>query len=654
MQIQSISSEIIIVSFKTDTENLFIGDFIKVTNTQGIGVISQVAKIENSKSNPSVNIAYSKIIFSINQNSTWIGWQGNVPSKDNKVEKVSTNEIKTNLELTSGGINLGQISANSLNLEVNIDKFNCITSVYYDDYTKISSLMTNLITQIAANDKKIIIFDSTDIYQNLEAKTLKAGYDFSLPLTLTCIQSIAAEILPNLGQKLQPVIKNLFLNIESIVNNTKSGFISFQSFKNAILSRIEKIQSDETSFIKNKLSMIEKLNIFANSAQDINILNYVIQNNNFLRIDLSSLKPEWAQSAIDFITTQNFRDAFVFYDNQTNLITQKMLNKIYLKSVNSKTKSFISINYNEPLAQEALGISKNFILTKPRTQLELFNSFKALLNRLNPNECLVYGIATKNCPLIVADSAVSAFSPVTLSVTQEESPALVFEAFPFVEQMQESIAQQEIEPEKEEEPQPIFNFDVAEPQETKVEEPVFEPVEEPVVSQPSAFAEEPEEENIEFEKFSEAQEEIIEYNENDDFSFDSIDFSEVEEEFEEFSTQEVADTPQYQFDQEEDIDDLEDDDELVSFTEIAQDYVPENAINEEYQQSNDIPIYSAYSNPVETSTVFADGDKVYHSKYGNGVIKKVIDYGNKKLCSIQFDDVGRRLLDPELTTLEKR
>ena len=50
---------------------------------------------------------------------------------------------------------------------------------------------------------------------------------------------------------------------------------------------------------------------------------------------------------------------------------------------------------------------------------------------------------------------------------------------------------------------------------------------------------------------------------------------------------------------------------------------------------------------------FVAGDKVSHPRYGNGVVEKIIKYGNKTLCSITFENVGRRLLDPSVSDFEK-
>lgn len=68
-----------------------------------------------------------------------------------------------------------------------------------------------------------------------------------------------------------------------------------------------------------------------------------------------------------------------------------------------------------------------------------------------------------------------------------------------------------------------------------------------------------------------------------------------------------------------------------------------------------VPVYDAdipqedmvMSDPIE------QGDMVVHAKYGNGTVEKMIKYGTKTLFSINFDNVGRRLLDPTLTEIKK-
>ncbi len=68
-----------------------------------------------------------------------------------------------------------------------------------------------------------------------------------------------------------------------------------------------------------------------------------------------------------------------------------------------------------------------------------------------------------------------------------------------------------------------------------------------------------------------------------------------------------------------------------------------------------VPVYSA-DIPDEdrvSAVKFQQGDKVMHDEFGEGVVEKMIAYGDKELCSINFGSVGRRLLNPEITEMRK-
>lgn len=59
----------------------------------------------------------------------------------------------------------------------------------------------------------------------------------------------------------------------------------------------------------------------------------------------------------------------------------------------------------------------------------------------------------------------------------------------------------------------------------------------------------------------------------------------------------------------------------------------------------------------EEDKVFSDalqqGDTIIHEDFGQGVVEKMINYGDKTLVSVNFASVGRRLLNPEITELKK-
>ena len=85
---------------------------------------------------------------------------------------------------------------------------------------------------------------------------------------------------------------------------------------------------------------------------------------------------------------------------------------------------------------------------------------------------------------------------------------------------------------------------------------------------------------------------------------------------------------------------------------IEQKEIPSQMSQRPLPKANELPVYE----PKETNhndLNYSEGMRISHAKYGLGTIEKIIKYGKKTLCSIQFDTLGRRLLDPNITTLEK-
>ena len=68
-----------------------------------------------------------------------------------------------------------------------------------------------------------------------------------------------------------------------------------------------------------------------------------------------------------------------------------------------------------------------------------------------------------------------------------------------------------------------------------------------------------------------------------------------------------------------------------------------------------VPVYSAEipDEDIVESDIVNQGDKVEHSEFGRGIVEKIINYGDRTLCSVNFEQVGRRLLDPKISELKK-
>lgn len=70
------------------------------------------------------------------------------------------------------------------------------------------------------------------------------------------------------------------------------------------------------------------------------------------------------------------------------------------------------------------------------------------------------------------------------------------------------------------------------------------------------------------------------------------------------------------------------------------------------ENGSELPIFKNNSAKKE-KTNFKAGDTVEHDKYGTGEVVKVINYANRSLLQINFKDVGKRLLDPDIANLRE-
>ena len=108
-----------------------------------------------------------------------------------------------------------------------------------------------------------------------------------------------------------------------------------------------------------------------------------------------------------------------------------------------------------------------------------------------------------------------------------------------------------------------------------------------------------------------------------------------------------------------DLSDLQSDelteDDLNLIGDLASDngITPEPELEYNEEQPPVVHIYNAEDIEPQEQQSLEPGDRVSSPKYGEGVVEKMIKYGNKMLCSIEFPNIGRRLLDPAMTEIKK-
>lgn len=601
MIIGAINSEIIKILFETNKENLFLGDIIKVVNNDNAGIVAQVMQIDSSREKPACNIASCKIMFTILPDNKLINWRGNVPSKDNTVSILSDKEILSYTGLDKDKIlSFGELTLyHGERFSIDPEIFENSTLILCDKQHQRTNFTSLLSNELEKNNQKILLFDLRGEYSELkDAKIITAGKDFCLPLDSAGIDILYAKTLQNASPETKAVIEDIFMNVQEYADMSEEGFIPFSSFKQVVEDEYEQSNITELVLLKNKLIKLANEGIFADSLEEITSPYDALQNNNLVIIDLSEISSFWHKEFTGFIVNANinsYNQSFILISEMIDKsVDEDLINKLYVQGIKSGIKPIISISYDSKYTKNLLTFSKNLIFFSPKYETQIFPEYKSLLSKLHETEALIKGQITNQIPLFVQIDEFNQDQDNLLDGnTADESSYL-----DYIEEYNENTQ--------------IDANNSKTDQDGTTEE----------------FAEDDFYNN--YETYSESENEETEDNQE---IFQSYDITED-------LIQQIDDVDALYTNKK------SEEEEIIKEAET------EFKANIPVMPKSDIPVYPA-NEPELKEFDLNEGDTVKHQKYGEGIIKKIIGYGNKKLCSIEFNNVGRRLLDPSLAVIEK-
>lgn len=602
MKIVQINSQEIKISYSPVQEKVFMGDILKITDDRA-SLVAQIHEITSQAENISLNTASLKILFSLQQNK-WVNWAGEIPSVNAVVEKVTKEEIleQFNVLNAENPVNIGQYSGVKFAPGISDFKNSCV--IFSDKQEEKQDLVSLIASELLNYEQKIAILDFTGEYLDVETTKIKAGVDFKLPLNAKGMDKIYSNKFEGASAESQAVIEDVFIEVREYAKTCEEGFIPFSSFKEVVDNTYEQSGITQLVLLKNRLLKYEQSGIFADNEQEIDALKIAFEKDNLIVVDLSEIPEEWQKDFVDNIVSSNIeknhQNFYLVLDINKNNFDTQLINKLFVKGVKSGIIPILTTCYTSLFIENLLNYAKNLFLFKP--SLNLPDNFAGIFNyvsKLNNKEYIICGELTKYVPVFVGFS-------------------------------QEIVEESPVKPQEQKEY--IFYSPMPEEEEKEEESPatlIAEEEPEQVVLEETPSGEDYDEEFLDIaQEISENEGEYIEFEEEEEISFEN---------------EEKTPTVHNEIKNEiaKDVDEF---------------YIKPKEEEEQISPSRrKIPVYSAdYSNE-RKEFVFdiKEGDTVRHQKYGTGVVKKIISYGNKKLCSIHFDNVGRRLLDPELAVIEK-
>lgn len=682
MKLLEIKNNLVKLSYG-ENEKPILGKFIILTTSEK----SYVAQLVNLKSDSVNSFAIAKLLFTFTADGVVDNYDGSVPSMASELSFLDSAELLDLLPVETA-IKIGQLAQQNESLSLDISVFEHNFTVFAEREVDKTTFISNCIRQLFQMKEKSVIVDLNNNFSDYSR--IEFTKDFKLPLNSEMIDFIFDYELVDVEASTKAVIQDIFYDVQQYIKSLDFEFLPIDNFVDVVANQYKETQMPELALLKNKLLKYRDSNIFANTKEEVLAFNQKLEEKNCSILNLTDVNEALQKEVILFVhnALDSLKKYVYFFCPLTDGNSDKKLLKKIINNNHVFTTIIVSNSYK--YVKELKSFAENVVIFAPENVQHEFAAYNTFLNKLNLGECIVYGKLTQGVPFIVE------MSDLDLDLTKDDVLGDKYQFVPVQENV-EMMATEDVElsktldntliptqlPEVEAVPE-TSQIDVEDtpvdvsvekqgieeiPQEELPEEDVSSVDEEVLSPEGDVLVEYPDVPQDDFEDVATTPSKIVEPVANllgDDLAEGDLEASEFPpQEDDDLGFEDVVDLSGE--DSGEDIPDLTEDDldfiedNSVASQEEVEDVISEPMQGESYvedpyieEQTPVVPVYPAQDMPIaDDDFQFSQGDAVNHPRYGRGVIEKIIKYGNKTLCSISFENVGRRLLDPSISEFTK-
>lgn len=671
MKLLEIKNNLVKLSY-AETENPILGRFIILGSNEK----SYVAQFVNLKSDTINNYAIAKLLFTFTPDGVVDNYDGSVPNMDSELSFLAAEELLNLLPIETP-VKIGNLAQQDEMLSLDISVFERNFTIFVEKDSNKKTFISNCVRQLFQMKEKSVIVDTCNLFEDYPK--IVFSKDFKLPLNSKMIDYIFEYELAEVDAPTKAVIQDIFYAVQQYIDTLDFKFLPIDNFVDVVANQYKDIQMPELALLKNKLLKYRDANVFANTKEEVLAFKEKLNEKNCSIIDIKDINEPLQKEVMSFIhqALTEYEKYIYFFAPLTDNNSDKKLLKQFINNNHVFTTILVSSSYK--YAQELKQHAQNILLFTPNDMNHDFAAYNTFLNKLNSDECIAFGKLTQGIPFIVD------MSDLELDLTLEDVLGDKYQFVPISDNMQlvktdeygnktpvnlaPELTQDDVVQSTQEEQtleyapmqEEISDFSQ---EETVIDEeiPQIEEsgiIDEPAIELPQESVEdnknivEPVSNILNDESISEEDQGLTE----DDLELDPLP---EQEDLQSFDEEDLTDEPLDEDSTALTEDDLNfiDDNQIAQPSSMYEEQEPE--ITDDYQESPYIeeqtpvvPVYPAEQEPAEESEDFQQGDSVTHPRYGRGVVEKIIKYGNKTLCSISFENVGRRLLDPTISELKK-
>lgn len=635
MQIYEVKNDIADILYAREENELFLSDFLYIEDKEQT-VIAQITNISTTEKSE-INIATVKFCLSVDKENKLTPFNGHTPSKDSDVGYLEPQEILGLFRPKSREIYWGNyIRDSKIKISTDMNFLSSNACIIYSKADSSKNILKTILNSLNSNAVKSIVLDFDGKYGMINEKTtLTYGKDFRIPLDDIALDYIFNNELDELPIASKAIVQSIILEIEKYMETLPDGFIPFDTFSQIVEEEFKNSNDTGLLIFSNKLAKYRQKKLFANEKSQFDVLNSL---KNTSVINISDTDNRFHKLILNSLINRIREKYYIFSDISEENIDNGTIKRIYEKN----NIRFIPIcSYENKYLASFKQYCSNFVMFAPLTKTNSNEAYQTFINNLTINEFVLFGESTLSIPILVSmKKLIEEIKEYNNAQFQED--VITAEDLDDLDLLTQKQTKTD-EKSKQTNNIPVFQNKADEENSTK---PVFD------------FSNE--------DNHSETTENIIETlfqdrNNKIDLNIKEKKITVVEEE------------PKHTDIEEKIAGEIEKKAEPAEFTaaveEKSEETEPENkniqviqpVINQQVPVQNknipnadELPIYTPKETPAQKETVKLEaGNRVSHAKYGVGIVEKIMNYGKKTLCCIQFEDTGRKLLDPELTSIEK-
>lgn len=615
MQIYEVKNDIADILYATLEQNLYLSDFLFIEDDEQT-IIAQITDISTTE-RADINIATVKFYLSVDKNNKLTPYDGHTPAKDADVGYIDSQEIIGLFRPKSKEIVWGNHFRDSkIKISTDLKFLSSNACIICDKAEPVKNLVNNILISLDKNNVNSIAFDFEGKFKSINnIKRLTFGKDYRIPLDIVALEYIFNNELGELPLSSKALAQNIILEIEKYIDTIPDGFIPFDIFSQIVAQECQKSKDSGLLIFSNKLTQYGQRKIFANELSEFRNIDNLKGSS---IIDISDIDVKFHKMIFNSVINTLSGKFYLFSDISSDNANNEIIKRIYEKN---NIRLVPISKYSDKCLSKINQYSNNYILFSPSTDCNDI-PYGSFLSKLTNNDFIICGESTLFIPFIA---------------TLEKMPASKEEQLEKIDE----ITIQDLDDLESLNLKAANSLDTSETQETENEDYEISEPEKDNISENTDLVEETETENNS--DLQEKTEDLIQI----------IYPNSIKNEVTETKATEVVDEePVYE--ELEQISEESESNEPVNTVNI-QNTVPNNentAIGKQKPNAAELPIYTPKEVQKEVQS-FENGNRVNHAKYGTGIIEKVMKYGNKTLCCIQFDKVGRKLLDPSITQIEK-